>query len=96
MGFKGKLILAWGSLTIEAEKRYVGIETVSEGENVHDFVEVFIRNNWSIDDVFCSKFLFKSWKRRWEKPLLVLINVSDVFNDFFGDNCLLLLSFPKK
>jgi hypothetical protein len=45
MGLEWKLILVLERLLIKVEKRSVGIEAVSNGENLHNFFEVFIRGN---------------------------------------------------
>jgi hypothetical protein len=64
---------------------------VSEGENVHDFVEVLIENNGRIDYFLCNNLLPESREGRRVKPLLFWTDVSDILNDLVGSDCLLCL-----
>jgi hypothetical protein len=90
---EGNQILVWGSLTIEVEKGSVGIETVSKSENVQDFVEVLIRNNWGTGGVHFMEFLFKVKDRIF---FLNRVNASDIFNNLEGSNCLLRLTAQRR
>jgi hypothetical protein len=78
-------------LLVEVEEGSVGIETVSEGKNIHDFVEVLIEDHGRIDDFLSNNLLPESREGRGVKPLLSWTDVSDIFNDLVGGDCLLCL-----
>jgi hypothetical protein len=78
-------------LLIEVEKGSVGIETVSEGDNIHDFVEVLIENHRRIDDFLRNNLLPEGREGRGMKPLLSWTDISDILNDLVSSDCLLCL-----
>jgi methionine synthase I (cobalamin-dependent) len=78
-------------LLVEVEEGSVGIETVSEGENIHDFVEVLIEDHGRIDYFLSNNLLPEGREGRGVKPLLFWTDVSDIFNDLVGSDCQLCL-----